>query len=389
MNASEQKLYRAKLFRDATAWKKPDRVPHASMFQLWQVHDAGYKLSEAMSDYAVMEKVTREHQEKYNFDMLVNTGVRNPYLVYKALGSQRYIIDDEKGSINYKDVYYCEHDELPEFAQDYWKFLWEKGMIRKFPWWGEDIPLSRIQKAVDARADFFGYAGRINRILEQEYGLPGFVAPNPFIMISFESVLNYIRGIRGASIDMRKEPAKLDALIETMDRMFFYPALEALKKAPDGPNENYCFDLGTTLLGQNMVNIKQWEKYYWPYLKQILDVAQEKKMTFSLFSQGKLDRFTDYLSSYPKGVISLMLEEDDVFEMRKKLPNCAIMGGMSNLLLGSGTKKQCVDLAKRLIDELGADGGYIMTQTKIGTFRNDGNAENLKAVCDFVREYQG
>lgn len=388
MDMNELRLYRAKLFRDAVAWKKPDRIPHASMFQLWQMHDAGYKLSEVMSNYELLEKVTREHQEKYNFDLLVNNGSRNPFLVYKALGTDRYIIDDEKGSINYKDAYYCEHEELEEMAQDYWKFVWEKGMPRKHPFWGQDVELDKIQKAFDARADYFNYIFRISSVLKDEYGMPAYIAPNPFPMLSIETIFSYIRGIRGVSRDMRHEPEKLDALIKTLDDMFFYPAYNALKNSDVGPNEETCFDMGMTLLAQNMVNAKQWEKYFWPYLKMLLDVAQEKHLTFSLFSEGKLGRFADYFADYPKGVICLMLEEDDVFEMRKRLPNVCIMGGMSNILLNNGTKQECVDYAKRLIDELGSDGGYIMTQTKIGTFRNDGNPENVKAVCDFVREYR-
>ena len=44
--------------------------------------------------------------------------------------------------------------------------------------------------------------------------------------------------------------------------------------------------------------------------------------------------------------------------------------------------------AKRLCCELGGEGGYMMTQTKIGTFRADGKRENVQAVCDFVRDFR-
>ena len=44
---------------------------------------------------------------------------------------------------------------------------------------------------------------------------------------------------------------------------------------------------------------------------------------------------------------------------------------------------------KRLFDELGKDGGFMLTQDKMVSFRNDANPENVKAVCDFVREYNG
>lgn len=85
----------------------------------------------------------------------------------------------------------------------------------------------------------------------------------------------------------------------------------------------------------------------------------------------------------------LHLEQDDIFEARKHMPNIALCGGMTKAALYDGTKEQCIDLAKKLIDELGKDGGYMMSQNKMISFKNDAKAENLKAVCDFVNEYRG
>jgi hypothetical protein len=81
----------------------------------------------------------------------------------------------------------------------------------------------------------------------------------------------------------------------------------------------------------------------------------------------------------------ILLEQDDIFEMRKKLPNVALAGGMKTSLLGYGTKEECVDYAKKLIDTLGE--GFILSQDKMISFRNDIKRENLLAVHEFVRNY--
>ena len=81
---------RIKIFRDSCAFKKPERIGIVSMFQSWQILDAGYKLSEAMTNYDLLEKIVREHVEKYNWDLMVNDGTRNPFLLYQALGSTAY-----------------------------------------------------------------------------------------------------------------------------------------------------------------------------------------------------------------------------------------------------------------------------------------------------------
>ena len=49
---------------------------------------------------------------------------------------------------------------------------------------------------------------------------------------------------------------------------------------------------------------------------------------------------------------------------------------------------ECVAYTKRLCDELGRDGGFILSEGKMLSYRNDAKAENYKAVCDFVSSYR-
>jgi hypothetical protein len=72
--------------------------------------------------------------------------------------------------------------------------------------------------------------------------------------------------------------------------------------------------------------------------------------------------------------------------MRKRLPNVALAGGMKTCLLGYGTNEQCVDYATTPIDTLGA--GFVLSQDKMISYRNDVRRENLLAVNEFARNYQ-
>jgi hypothetical protein len=56
------------------------------------------------------------------------------------------------------------------------------------------------------------------------------------------------------------------------------------------------------------------------------------------------------------------LELDDPIQIRKKLPNVCLAGGMTTDLLGHGTSQQCIDKAKMLIDSLGS--GYMMSRIR-------------------------
>ena len=205
------------------------------------------------------------------------------------------------------------------------------------------------------------------------------------IAIVVDDAIVVVEGVH-AKLDQGYTSARL-ASIDAMNELFFTPQLEALKKLPEGGNMNYCFDYLSAMLAHNFMNPDQFAEFYWPYMKQVLDVLCEKKMHALIFSEGTILRYKDCFKDYPKGFLTILPETDDVFEIRKELPNIAIMGGMPNSLLGRGTKQACLDRAKRVIDELGCDGGFMFCQDKMGSFRNDANPENLKAVCDFVREY--
>lgn len=47
------------------------------------------------------------------------------------------------------------------------------------------------------------------------------------------------------------------------------------------------------------------------------------------------------------------VERDNPYEVRKQIPNLGIIGGLDVTVMGTGTPGQCVDMAKRAIDELG------------------------------------
>ncbi len=390
MNNEELRAYRTKLFRDATGMKvKPDRIPNMSFFVTWKILDAGYKLTEAMNDYTIMEKVVREHQEKYEFDAIFEHGVRNVIRLPQALGGLTYRIDDEAGAVSYPDNALCEFDELDELIADPNKFFWEKGMAKKFPMWADKtVGLEDMQKVIMEFGAFSQYNGKMLAALKDEYGMPTLTAPGLPPYFGIDYLFNTILGIKGLSLAMRKDPEKIDAAIKVLDALYFDPALKALEASPDGPFEDACFDYDLTLLSHSILNEKQFERFLWPDLKKMLDVLAKKGKTVRLFMEGGSERFWDYLKDYPKGCIALHVETDDVFKVRKEMPNLAIIGGMPVTTLGYGTKQECLDLTKRLCDELGKDGGFIFSEDRMVSYKNDANPENVKAVCDFLREYR-
>ena len=156
--------------------------------------------------------------------------------------------------------------------------------------------------------------------------------------------------------------------------------------AINGDTSMFLFDTKMPMLGHSILNKKQFAKFYWPWIKKQLDILTEKKKTTFINSEAELLRFADFLDEIPAGTAMVILEQDDIFEFRKRLPNMAVAGGMTNQMLQNGTVEECIDYTKKLVDELGP--GYAMSQNKLGAYRNDGKSENVKAVNEFLKTYR-
>ena len=138
-----------------------------------------------------------------------------------------------------------------------------------------------------------------------------------------------------------------------------------------------------------ILNSKQFERLYADPMEKILRAAEAKGKQVFFTSEGSIERVADFFNHFKKGTVSMIIEMDDPYEIRKKYPNICIYGGLKTEVMGRGTPKQCVDMAKRAIDELGCEGGLVLTESKFTAFPNDMNPENLKAVAEFVLNYRG
>ena len=67
--------------------------------------------------------------------------------------------------------------------------------------------------------------------------------------------------------------------------------------------------------------------FLWPSLKNLLDAYAERGLNVRIFAEGSILRYADHFRRYPTGTLTFHIEQDDPFEFREALPNCAIMGG--------------------------------------------------------------
>lgn len=385
MDNSELLQYRRKLIQDAMQFRKGDRVPHISNFVFWPILNAGYKLSEACRDWDIMEKCQRSFMDEFAFDQVrpIAGTLCNPPAMIDNIGEGFNIFDDANGTVSIRDMRLLMADEYDAFIADKGRYEWETILPRKYPRWNK-LTVGDLVQPLEEFNKFNRHMAKMTDVARLEYGIPKISAMMGG-MPGIEQLFCTYVGMRGMSSDLRRYPDKIKLACEVMERN-----TDAVIKQIGDTNldeSGSAFTIMISLLSHVFLNPKQWETFYWPRLKRILDAVVAANKTAYIFVEGKIDRFYSYFEDFPAGHIALHLEQDDLYEARRRLPNICLIGGMSTVLLGGGTPDECVAGAKKLIDELGTHGGFILSQDKMISYLRDAKPENVKAVCDFVQNY--
>lgn len=378
MQLSPEFIERRDRVRDAMAFKPTNGTPTVSTATGWQIYDSQHHFKDAYYNFKVLEQVITEYGTKYPFDCHFYTGTNYAFPVLDALGGGSYKLDPVTGAMSVEDHNYIFPEDYKEFAQNPQKYM-RVSFQRKFP----DLTTEKFEKAISEFMTFGRWARRAPVVFREVLKTPNTSQRN--IMISLEYMNAGLRGIKDLSVDMRRHKAALKEYTQAHFEQCVLPGVKALGAAPK--TEEHICDFGTAMLAHSFMNVKQFEEFYWPHLKQIIDIAVANNKTIFVFCENSMLRFKEFFQEVPKGTMILHLEDDDIREVRKELPNICLAGGVPIEHMGNGTKEQCMDDAKRLIDDMGE--GYILGLTKIAAYKDDIKSENLSAVLDVCRNYKG
>jgi hypothetical protein len=378
VDAKELLKERTELYANVLQFKKNKRVPVQSNFWTWKTLDAGYKLSEALYDVKVLAKINEEFNERYQFDSYLDLGTRNPLAAQEALGGGYHKIDQSDEAIIVDDHYVMERDEYKELAKNPVGFYWSKVFKR---YCKSGITVGEMKNAVKVYSEFSQFSASTIDTCINKWGA---LKPAKYMLsVPFETLFNTLRGMKEVSLDVRKCKQEMK---EAMDVVFETATMPLVEQAAKDDLTGFICAVNIGFLAHSVLSVDQFAELYWPYVKRILDVLAAHNKALFIFGESHMLRFAEFFQDIPKGRILYQLEQDDIFEVRKRLPNLSIVGGMPTELLGRGSKQECVDYAKKLIDTLGD--GFVLSQNKMMSFRKDAVRENVLAVNEFVRNYR-
>jgi uroporphyrinogen-III decarboxylase len=238
--------------------------------------------------------------------------------------------------------------------------------------------LEAILKASKIGAEWGRKFDQFHKEIEEEGFVPSHT--QPVVVLPFDIISGYLRGMRGTMMDMFKVPDKLLAAQEKLLPSIIRSAVFAAKAA------------GKTRIsiplhrgGDGFMSAKQFETFYWPQLKKLINALVDEGLTPMPFFEGVYNSRLEYLAELPKGKTMGVFDRSDMTRVKEVLKDTmCIVGGMPSSLLQTGTSESVKEYTKNLIDVVGKDGGYIMCAN---TVLEDAKPELIKVWVDFTKEY--
>ncbi len=197
----------------------------------------------------------------------------------------------------------------------------------------------------------------------------------------FDFMSDTLRGMRGIMLDMLRRPEKLLAA----ERVVLEFQLEFAINFAQATGLKAAF-IPLHRGSDGFMSLAQFEKFYWPQLKEQMLRLVDHGITPICFYEGVWDQRLTYLTELPKGKTVGWFQASDIFKVKEVVGDTmCIMGGMKNSLLQSGTVQQVREYTKKLCEVVGKGGGFIMC-TGVGEMEGS-NLENVRAWVDATREF--
>ena len=218
----------------------------------------------------------------------------------------------------------------------------------------------------------------------QRLAAAGFAPPTfmgSLIEAPFDLMSDTLRGMRGIMLDIHRRPDKLLAAQEKVLRM----TLEYAISWSRATGVNVAF-IPLHRGSDGFMSLAQFEKFYWPQLKALQEGLVEAGIMPFVFYEGVWNQRLKYLTELPRAKTCGLFQASDIFKVKEVVGDTmCIMGGMPNSLLQAGTAEQVRDLTKRLCQECGKGGGYIMS---VGVGEMEGCRPDLvKVWVDATKEF--
>ena len=388
-------LYQERLARYVTAMRneKPDQIPLRPFVAEFTAKYAGYTCQEVAHDYSKAFEAAIKTAKDFGWDAVV------PNMVYvwtglaQAAGLRYYGIPGigipHTGGFNYieppEDGAFMREDEYDALIADPTAFLYNTWLPRvstEVSRIGEASTyrnnLSLVKGAMAMLSYFYAFGPQIAR-LRAECGTVSAIAG--IFKAPLDIIADKMRGYVGLTMDLHTQPHKVLAACEALMPHLCHVGLTTADPARLVPI-GFWMHRGCV----PFINPRQFDSHYWPTLKPIIQEFWKHGHQTLFYAEGKWRHHFEAFRELPERSIVFHCDQDDIFEVHRKLHDkFALSGGVPNTLLSFGKPDEVRAFCRRVIEEVAAPGGYIMDAGAI--MQDDTCIENLRVLTQTTHEY--
>ena len=395
---------------DAISLKQPDRLPTILFSHFWVGHYNGMTCRETMYDYAklkeAMVKACRdlEPDSYYPGHIIMAFGPTMDILDYRQLEWPGHKGLAEDVAFQYLDREYMTVKEYDEYLQDPTGFMLHRYLPRvangfkpmellpQYP----SVLHTRIIQSVAAYANpavremfqtLIKAGEEMQKMFEvtaemmDELKALGFPLGNHATSHApFDVASDYLRGSKGAMLDMFRNK---DKLLAVMDRITDLIPANAIATADRNQGKHIFFPLHWGLDG--FMSPDQFKTFYWPQLRKVMMTMIDNGYIPQVFWEGDCTSRLEVIKDLPPGKAVYMFERTDMKKAKQILGDTVcIRGNVPVSTLIKGSVQDTVDTVKRLFDQCGYGGGFIL-DGGVG-IPDEAKHENVIAMFETAKE---
>ncbi len=397
MKNSMEALYQQRLRRYVTALRneKPDFVPIRPFVAEFTAKYCGYTCQEVTHDYEKAFEAVRRCAADFDWDAVVANMVYVWTGLTEAIGLRYYgvpgiQVPPDMG-FQYREpppekawMKAGEYDQLIEDPTAFLFNVWLPRVSADVTAPGAPVTyrnnLSFLKGGMAMLSYFNAFGPQVER-LRRESGTVSAIAG--ILKAPFDIIADKLRGYIGLTMDVMERPDKVMAACEALA-----PHLVHVAHTSADPT-------GTVPIGFWMhrgcvpfVAPETFDRFYWATLKPVIEELWGMGHQVLFYAEGDWNRHLDRFAELPDRSIVYHVDRADIFEAHRKLgAKFCLSGGIPNVLLALGSPGEVRDHVRKVIQEVGRDGGYILDASAI--VQNAAKIENVRAMTEAGREFGG
>lgn len=395
MGTDMEARYQERLTRYVTAMRnrQPDRVPLRPLAAEATAKYASFTCQEVTHDYHKAFEAVIDCCRDFDWDAAV------PNMVYvwtgltQAIGLRYYGIPGiDVGpdvAFQYREPSesdaFMKREEYDELIEDPTRFLYETWLPRvtgEVSAKGQPVSyrnnLSFVKGGMAMLDYFHSFGPQIER-MRRECGTVSAICG--MLKAPLDILGDKLRGYVALAFDLMEIPEKVQQACQAL-----MPHLGYLALTGADPDKQIPIPIWMHRGSVPFISKQHFETIYWPTLKPIVEALWAQGNQVLFYAEGKWDAHLERFAELPEGSIIFHIDRTDAAQAQDVLGRrFCLSGGLPNTLMAFGKPEEVAAHCRKLIETLGAEGGYIMDASAI--MQNDVRIDNLKAMTDATVEF--